>query len=60
MGRVLCMPYAKSRIQEELNQAYAHVSSQTWPHAVNELKDRLVNIGFEKQEADEFIVPIRW
>ena len=31
------------------------MSSQTWPHAVNELKDRLVNIGFEKQEADEFI-----
>lgn len=55
LGRVLRMPYAESRIQEELNQAYAHVSSQTWPHAVTELHDRLVNMGFEKQEADEFI-----
>ena len=55
LGRVLRMPYAKTREQEELNKAYAHVSSQSWPHAVTQLHDRLVNMGFEQQEAEEFI-----
>jgi len=55
LGRVLRMPYAKRRMQHELNQAYAHVSSQSWPHAVSQLHDRLVNMGFEKQEAEEYI-----
>jgi len=55
LGRVLRMPYAKARVQSELNKAYAHVSSQSWPHAVSQLHDRLVNMGFEKQEAEEYI-----
>jgi len=55
LGRVLRMPYAKSRTQPELNQAYAHVSAQTWPHAVSQLEDRLVNMGFEKQEVDTWV-----
>jgi len=55
LGRVLRMPYAKKRSQDALNKAYAHVSSQSWPHAVTQLHDRLVNMGFEKQEAEEYI-----
>ena len=55
LGRVLRMPYAKTRIQNELNKAYAHVSSQSWPHAVMQLQDRLVSMGFERQEAEEFV-----
>jgi len=55
LGRVLRMPYAKARSQDELNKAYAHVSSQSWPHAVSQLHDRLVNMGFEQQEAEEYI-----
>jgi type III restriction enzyme len=55
LGRVLRMPYAKRRAHEELNRAYAHVSSTSWPHAVTLLHDRLVDMGFEKQEADAFI-----
>ncbi|HRK98635.1 MAG TPA: DEAD/DEAH box helicase family protein [Alphaproteobacteria bacterium] len=55
LGRVLRMPYAKTRTQDELNKAYAHVSSQSWPHAVTQLHDRLVSMGFEQQEAEEFI-----
>lgn len=55
LGRVLRMPYAKARSQEKLNKAYAHVSSQSWPHAVTQLYDRLVSMGFEEQEAEEFI-----
>jgi type III restriction enzyme len=56
LGRVLRMPYAKNRSQEYLNKAYAHVSAKSWPDAVTTLHDRLVNMGFEKQEAEEFIV----
>lgn len=55
LGRVLRMPYAKTRSSAELNKAYAHVSSQSWPHAVTLLHDRLVSMGFEQQEAEEFI-----
>ncbi len=55
LGRVLRMPYAAERTQADLNKAYAHVSSKSWPHAVTELHDRLVSMGFEKQEAEEVI-----
>lgn len=55
LGRVLRMPYAVERTQADLNKAYAHVSSKSWPHAVTELHDRLVSMGFEKQEAEEYI-----
>lgn len=55
LGRVLRMPYAKRRKEAELNRAYAHVSQSSWPNAVQQLHDRLVDMGFEKHEADEFI-----
>ncbi|MEK4034363.1 DEAD/DEAH box helicase family protein [Methylocystis sp. IM3] len=55
LGRVLRMPYAKRRIEPDLNRAYAHVSRASWPNAVNELHDRLVDMGFEQAEAESFI-----
>ena len=55
LGRVLRMPYAKTRAQNELNKAYAHVSSESWPRATKQLQDRLVRMGFERQEAEEFV-----
>lgn len=57
LGRVLRMPYAKTRVSADLNKAYAHVSSQSWPHAVTQLHDRLVSMGFEQQEVEEIIYP---
>lgn len=57
LGRVMRMPYAKRRDQEELNKAYAHVSSSSWPQAAAMLHDRLVDMGFDKIEADQFIEP---
>jgi len=51
LGRVLRMPYASKREQAELNQAYAHVYGEHWPHAVSTMQDRLVNMGFEQSEA---------
>ena len=55
LGRVLRMPYAKRRTDAELNRAYAHVSRASWPNAVKQLHDRLVDMGFEDNEADAFI-----
>ena len=55
LGRVLRMPYAKRRTQVDLNRAYAHVSRTSWPNAVKQLHDRLVDMGFEENEADAFI-----
>jgi len=57
LGRVLRMPYAKKRTQADLNKAYAHVSSSSWPQAVGHLRDKLVRMGFEDQEADRYILP---
>lgn len=55
LGRVLRMPYAKRRAQNELNRAYAHVSSSTWKHAAAQIHDHLVDMGFDEQEAQESI-----
>jgi len=40
LGRVLRMPYAERRSQPALNRAYAHVSSTSWPYAVQQMRDR--------------------
>lgn len=57
LGRVLRMPYARRRPVEELNRAYAHVSSPSFAQAANDLKDALVSMGFEKEEAESAIQP---
>lgn len=56
LGRVLRMPYAKSRSDHQLNRAYAHVSVNSWSDAVKNLRDNLVNMGFEDVEADTNII----
>ena len=56
LGRVLRMPYARSRQQAELGKAYAHVVSITTARAADALVDRLVNnMGFERYEAQAAI-----
>ena len=55
LGRVLRMPYAKRREEADLNKAYAFVSKSSWGDTVQFLHDRLVDMGFDKQEADSFI-----
>ncbi len=57
LGRVLRMPYATKRVQDELNRAYAHVSEDSWKNAVPELQDRMISMGFEAQEAQQAILP---
>lgn len=49
------MPYAKTREQEELNKTYAFVSNTTWQDGISQLKDRLVEMGFEENEIPDTI-----
>ena len=57
LGRVLRMPYARSRKSALLNRAYAHLASQETARVANELADRLVAMGFEELEAAQAVFP---
>lgn len=58
LGRVLRMPYAKTRPVASLNKAYAHVVAESVAFAASTLKDKMVeNMGFNKWEADLAIQP---
>ena len=54
-GRVLRMPYAKRRQSAELNKAHAYVSEPSFGDAARALVDKLVQMGFEEEEAQESI-----
>lgn len=51
LGRVLRMPYASRRAAAELNKAYAFVAVKEWKAAVANIRDDLLNMGFEDAEA---------
>lgn len=56
LGRVLRMPYAKKRANDDLNKAYAHVASSGFAQAARFLHDRLVEkMGFDEVEAQTYI-----
>jgi len=58
LGRVLRMPYAKSRTREALNRAYAHIVADNFAQAASALKDRMVqNMGFERLETAALVLP---
>ncbi|OIN69520.1 restriction endonuclease subunit R [Ralstonia solanacearum] len=58
LGRVLRMPYATDRSQEQLNKAYAHIVATNFAEAASNLRDRLVqNMGFERLDTAGLIVP---
>lgn len=56
LGRVLRMPYARRRQHEDLNRAYAHVVSEHFGTAAQELTDDLENMGFNPVEAATSII----
>lgn len=53
LGRVLRMPYAERRREKSLNSAYAHVCEPDFVRAAVELRDTLVDMGFEAEEAED-------
>lgn len=55
LGRVLRMPYAKRRAPDELNRAYAYLSEPSFGEAARALVDKLVQMGFDEEEARDSI-----
>ena len=55
LGRVLRMPYARRRKDNDLNRAYAFVSEPSFGAAAKALVDKLVAMGFEEDEARDSI-----
>jgi type III restriction enzyme len=55
LGRVLRMPYAKRRVIEDLNRAYAHLATSKFAHAAQELTDTLIAMGFDEMEVAAFL-----
>ena len=60
LGRVLRMPRASRKHNEDLNRAYAFATTTSFQNAANTLRDGLVNNGFEKVEAQALVraVPV--
>ena len=57
LGRILRMPYAKSRPNEALNRAYTHVSSPRFGEGARALTGTLVQkMGFEPDEASTMVI----
>jgi type III restriction enzyme len=57
LGRVLRLPRAKSKRDAKLNHAYAMVSSQRFVDTLGRLAEALIENGFERIEAEQFITP---
>jgi type III restriction enzyme len=55
LGRILRMPGAKRKSQQELNEAYAFITSSDFQATVESLRDGLVKNGFERQETKDLI-----
>jgi type III restriction enzyme len=58
LGRVLRLPYCKPREIKDLDRAYAFVASPNFAEAAQNLVDALVESGFNRQEAQDFIKPV--
>lgn len=52
LGRVLRLPYAKRKSQKDLEKAYAYIASNETTEVIKNLRDSLVDNGFEKLEAE--------
>jgi len=55
LGRVLRMPYARRRVIEDLNRAYAHLATPSFSKVASQLTDKLVAMGFEEMEVAAFL-----
>ena len=55
IGRIMRLPNAVRKTNDDLNMAYAFAASQSFISTLNALKEALVQNGFEKQEAKDLI-----
>ena len=56
LGRIMRLPYAKSKQTDALNEAYAYAVKQGLIDAAMALKDALVESGFERYEAEAAVI----
>lgn len=59
LGRVMRLPRAAKKSHGELNFAYAFAASSNFFEAANALTDALVENGFNRQEAGDFVKPLQ-
>lgn len=52
LGRILRLPYAKRKSQRDLEKSYAFIASTETAEVIKNLKDSLVQNGFERLEAE--------
>lgn len=57
LGRVLRLPGATTKVNDDLNHAYAFATSTDFAQAANGLTDALVESGFERFEAKQIVEP---
>jgi type III restriction enzyme len=52
LGRILRLPYAKRKSQSDLEKSYAFIASSETAEVIKNLKDSLIQNGFERLEAE--------
>lgn len=55
LGRVLRMPNARASRFDPLNRAYAHVTHGAFQTTAKQLRDALVTLGFDREQAQEAV-----
>ena len=55
LGRILRLPYARQKVQEELNTAFAFATTTSFQETARLLTEGLVANGFEKAEAETLV-----
>ncbi len=58
LGRIMRLPKAQRKQNEELNMSYAFAASRNFIEAANALEDALVQNGFNRQEAKDLITKL--
>ena len=53
LGRVMRLPYVEKKDHNDLNKAYAFVSSNNFTDVLNKMTDAVIEMGFEKQDAKD-------
>jgi len=53
LGRVMRLPYVEKNNHTDLNKAYAFVTSPNFQDVLDNMKDAVIEMGFEKQYAKE-------
>ncbi|HWR30489.1 MAG TPA: hypothetical protein VN631_11730, partial [Negativicutes bacterium] len=59
LGRIMRLPHARAKRRPPLNVAYAFAASENFGATASALADSLVDNGFERREAQDYVMPFR-